>query len=81
MNRYFFHCVDGTETYADAAGTIYANDADALDHAEQLAKDLAVNLEYQKFDILVVGEDGLEVARVPVSANGRSTDSFGEGSY
>jgi hypothetical protein len=64
--KYFFHRTDGTKSFADNSGTIYANDADALDEAEKLAKNLGGNPDYFNFSIVVVGEDGLEVARVAV---------------
>jgi hypothetical protein len=68
MRRYFLHCTDGTKIYEDSSGRVYANDADALDHAEQIAKDLGGEVEYRDFSSVIVDEDGLEIARVPVGA-------------
>lgn len=80
--KYFFSVTDGEQYYSDDTGQVFRNDASALDHAALIAKDLADKVEYRGFVIVIVGNHGLEVARVPVSAeSGPPTDSVGEGSY
>jgi len=79
--KYFFHVTDGEQYYSDTTDQASTNDADALDHAEQIAKVLASEVQYENFLIVIAGEEGLKVARVPVLSDAALTDSVGEGSY
>lgn len=68
LPRYHFDLVD-SKTVADEGGAELADDIEALDVAEKIARRLLVErpeLKGRHFSILVTNEDGEEIGRVPL---------------
>jgi hypothetical protein len=68
MTKYYFHVTDGRSTYKDSNGSTHPSLADAHIEACRIAAELARDgAEYTGYAICVVGPEGNELARVPVS--------------
>jgi hypothetical protein len=69
MPRFYFHIRNGSRSFDDLIGEYQADQASAFDRALQIAKELRSRAEYSGFAIVVVNDDGQEVARMPVAFN------------
>jgi hypothetical protein len=76
MPRYHFNVKDGNMIF-DSKGSVFADDAAACDHAQELAKFFRtldrVSGDEHRF-IAVVGEDGAELFRVKVHPDKKPRD-------
>ena len=63
--RYFFHTVG--PSYEDDNGSRFAQEKDAVAHATVIASQLADDDGFAGYSILVVDEEGNEIARIPIA--------------
>jgi hypothetical protein len=67
MPRYYFHYRDGSATFADDVGEVFAENSLALQHATKLARELAQGGEPSDAAIVVV-EGGQQLFEVALGA-------------
>ncbi len=72
MVRYFFHVTGDASRLQDYAGRSCSSVKDAKDHAADVASGLAEDAVGEGFSVLIMDEDGSEVARLPIG-HGRRT--------
>lgn len=65
MARFFFHVSNGS-TFKDEVGEVYPGLDAASAHAAKIASDLSKDGDYKGFAVVVIDEQGQEVARVPI---------------
>jgi hypothetical protein len=65
MTRYFFHVSDW-DFYRDEVGRRFPSVEDAKAHAAVVADELAQDANGEGYSVIVVDEQGTEIARVPV---------------
>ena len=65
MARYFFHVSDW-DFYRDEVGRRFSDPEDAKAHAAVVARELAQDQNGEAYSVIVVDENGDEIARVPV---------------
>jgi hypothetical protein len=62
VTRYFFHIVDGKETFADELGKNFSDTAEAINHARCLAAELSKAGDFCRSNlVLVVNEHGQQI--------------------
>ena len=64
MPKYYFHVTDGTNSFIDREGTVFANDANAIEAAEQIAADMREDQEFEEFFIDVRNDEDSQLAKV-----------------
>ena len=69
MPRYYFHYRDGSSTFADDVGEVFADDSLAMQHATKIARELARGGEPTNAAIVVV-EGGQHLFEVPLGEQG-----------
>ena len=67
MPRFYFHVRDGAQCFDDLIGEYQADQASAFDRALQIAKELRSRADYSGFAIVIMNDDGKEVARMPIA--------------
>lgn len=67
MPRFYFHVSDGIHSFDDRVGEYQADELLALERALQMAKELRSRAGYNGFAIIIMNDDGQEVARTPIS--------------
>lgn len=63
--RYFFHAIGG-RVYEDKDGEEFAENEDAMTHAMVIARELAEDVIFDGFWIVVVDGEEDEIGRVPI---------------
>jgi hypothetical protein len=72
MPRYFFQVMGNGHIFKDDVGRTFVRLEDAASHATVLARELAGDgAHYHGFAVCVIGENGMEVARVAIAACAR----------
>ena len=66
MARFFFHVTKGNARIDDDDGDDCSSLEDAESLASRIASDLSTERDYDGFIVVVVDEQGNEVARVPI---------------
>jgi hypothetical protein len=66
MPRYFFHIANG-KTFKDDLGELFLGIAEAIAHAEDIAKALGEDAGWRGCSVVVEDENGAEIGRVPVN--------------
>jgi hypothetical protein len=64
--KYFFHVTDGTNSFRDREGTVFANDAHAVKAAEQVAVDLREEKGFEEFYVDLRDERDIQLAKIPI---------------
>jgi len=71
MPRFFFHVTNGS-TFKDEVGGDYSSLEAARVHADRIASDLSMDLDYEGFAVVVTDEQGNQVAHVPIGGTTRT---------
>jgi len=71
MPRLFFPVASGS-SLRDEVGGDYSSLEAARVHADRIASDLSMDLDYEGFAVVVTDEQGNEVAHVPIGGTTRT---------
>jgi hypothetical protein len=64
--KYFFHVTDGTNSFRDREGTVFANDAHAVSAAEEVAADLREENGFEDFYVDLRDANDTQLAKVHI---------------
>ena len=67
MPRFYFHVRGGAQCFDDLIGEYQPDQASAFDRALQIARELRSRTECSGCVIVIVNDDGREVARMPIA--------------